>query len=219
MTETTITVRGTARAEHVADRAVVRFAVAATGSERATTLRSARDSLARIVAELAQRQHDGALSAWSADDLRVHAEREWVGDDRPPALRHRAAVSGTATVAQLNALPDLLDLFAGDELVRVDAVQWSLTDERRDAALAAVRHDAVRDAVEKATAFARSLGRTSVEVVALADPGMLVAGDGTPTPRLERAMLASASAGDGAFALAPEPVVIEVGVEARLLAR
>jgi len=38
MTETTITVRGSARAEHEPDRAEVRFAIAASGADREPVL-------------------------------------------------------------------------------------------------------------------------------------------------------------------------------------
>lgn len=223
MTETTITVRGTARAEHAPDRAVVGFSIGAVAAERSPALVSARETLERLADALEAHRADGRVHAWSADDLHVYADREWVGEGRPPVVRHRAAVSGSVTVVGESigvTLPDVLDLIGGESLARVDGVDWSLSDDRYADAIAAVRHDAVSDAVEKATAYARSIGRGGLDVVALADPGMLGAGGDAPQPRMERAMaLMGAAPGEGAFELRPEPVVLQATVELRAIAR
>lgn len=222
MTETTITVRGSARAEHAPDRAVVAFSIGAVASERSSALVSARETLGRISDALETHRRDGRVHDWSADDAHVYADREWVGEGRPPVVRHRASVSGSVTVIgdrTTATLPELLDLISGETLARVDGVDWSLTDERYADAIAAVRHDAVSDAVQKATAYARSIGRGGIEVIALADPGMLGAGGDAPMPRMERAMaLMGGAAGDGAFELRPEPVVVQATVELRATA-
>lgn len=223
MTETTITVRGTARAEHAPDRAVVGFSIGAVAAERSPALVSARATLERLADALEAHRADGRVHAWSADDLHVYADREWVGEGRPPVVRHRASVSGSVTVVGESigvTLPDVLDLIGGESLARVDGVDWSLSDDRYADAIAAVRHGAVSDAVEKATAYARSIGRGGLEVVALADPGMLGAGGDAPQPRMERAMaLMGAAPGEGAFELRPEPVVLQATVELRAIAR
>lgn len=223
MTETTITVRGTARAEHAPDRAVVGFSIGAVAAERSPALVSARETLERLADALEAHRADGRVHAWSADDLHVYADREWVGEGRPPVVRHRASVSGSVTVVGESigvTLPDVLDLIGGESLARVDGVDWSLSDDRYADAIAAVRHDAVSDAVEKATAYARSIGRGGLDVVALADPGMLGAGGDAPQPRMERAMaLMGAAPGEGAFELRPEPVVLQATVELRAIAR
>ena len=223
MTETTITVRGRARAEHAPDRAVIAFSIGAVAPDRAAALVSARETLERLSDAIESHRRDGRVHDWSADDVHVHADREWVGEGRPPVVRHRASVAGSITVigdSTTATLPELLDLISGETLARIDGVDWSLTDDRYADAIAAVRHDAVTDAVEKATAYARSIGRGALEVVALADPGMLGAGGDAPMPRMERAMaLMGGAAGDGAFELRPEPVVVQATVELRATAR
>lgn len=223
MSETTITVRGTAHAEHAPDRAIVEFSIGAVSPDRAPALASTREALERIAGVLETHRASGAVHDWSADDVRVHSDREWVGEGRPPVVRHRASVSGSITVlgdAIGAVLPELLDLVSADPLARVDGVAWSLTDDRYADAVAAVRDDAVQEAVAKATAYARSIGRGQIDVVALADPGMLGAGDAAPQPRMERAMALMGDApGDGAFELRPEPVVIRASVELRAIAR
>lgn len=223
MAETTITVRGTARAEHAPDRAVVEFSIGATSADRAPALATTREALERVADALESHRASGAVHDWSADDVRVHTDREWVGEGRPPVVKHRASVSGTVTVLGESigaVLPELLDLIGADPLARVDGVAWSLTDDRCAEVVAAVRDDAVHDAVAKATAYARSIGRGQIDVVALADPGMLGAGSDAPQPRMERAMaLMGGAPGDGAFELRPEPVVIHATVELRAIAR
>lgn len=220
MTETTITVRGTARAEHEPDCAEVSFTVAATGAEREAVLDAARASADRAADALAALEAAGRLAGWSLDDLRVHAEREWVGEQRSPVLRHRAAVSGAVRLvaANLDALPEVLDLLSSDPLVQVHGVDWSLDDAVRADSMDAVRDAAVRDAVRAAEAYARSLGRASVDVVAIADAGML--GDDGPMPRMDRMLLtAAAASGAGAVELRPEPIELRTTVELRAIAR
>lgn len=223
MTETTITVRGSARAEHAPDRAVLAFSIGAVAAERASALVGARETLERLADAIEAHRRDGRVRAWSADDVHVYADREWVGEGRPPVVRHRASVSGTVTVIGVSvtaALPELLDLISGEPLARVDGIEWSLTDDRHAEAIGAVRHAAVVDAVDKASSYARSIGREELDVVALSDPGMLGAGGDAPMPRMERAMaLMGGAPGDGAFELRPEPVVVQATVELRATAR
>lgn len=223
MTETTITVRGSARDEHAPDRAVIAFSIGAVAADRSSALVSARETLERLADAIEAHRRDGRVREWSADDAHVYADREWVGEGRPPVVRHRASVSGSVTVigdGVAATLPELLDLISGETLARIDGVEWSLTDDRYAEAIATVRHEAVRDAVEKATSYARSIGRGELEVVALADPGMLDAGGDAHMPRMERAMAVMGGApGDGAFELRPEPVVVKATIELRATAR
>ena len=75
----------------------------------------------------------------------------------------------------------------------------------------------VADALEAAETLASAVGRPSIQVTALADPGMLDGGGsgGGPQPRFETAMAADMG---GGFTLQPQPIVVEAAVDARFSA-
>lgn len=223
MTETVITVQGTARAEYAPERSILSFTIAADGPDRADAVDRVTAALDRVSSAIAAR-HDatsGPVTAWSADRVSVTAQRPWTNDGSVAPIVHRAAVSGRATVTGLDALPELVEAIAAEELATIDGLEWSLTEGRRTSVLTEVRSRAVKDAVTKATIYAQSIGLGSVHAVALADPGMLGdpgAGNG-PQPRMERVAMMASDARGGAFSLRPEPIVVEVAVDARFVAR
>lgn len=223
MTETIITVQGTARAEYAPERSILTFTIAADGPDRADAVDRATAALDRISAVMTERYdaQAGSITAWSADRVSVTAQRPWTNDGTPAAIVHRAAVTGRATVTGLDTLPELVEALAAEDLVTIDGLEWSLTEGRRTSALTEVRSRAVKDAVTKATVYAQSIGLGSVSAIALADPGML--GDPGaivgPQPRLEKVAMMAMDARSGGFSLRPEPIVVESAVDARFVAR
>jgi hypothetical protein len=219
MTALTLTVRGSARAEHAPERATVRFTVASDGPERDAVLEAARAALARTTAAL---ESHGARTTleWSVDQLAVSAQRPWTNDGSQAPIVHHASAQGRAVVpGDGAAAAALVDALAADAFVTVDGVEWSLTDASLAAARADVRARAVADALEAAETLASAVGRPSIRVTALADPGMLD-GDGSgggPQPRFEKAMAMAADMGGG-FTLQPQPIVVEAAVDARFSA-
>lgn len=223
MTETVITVQGTARAEYAPERGILNFTIAADGPDRSDAVERVTAALDRISAVVTERYdaQAGPVTAWSADRVSVTAQRPWTNDGTSAAIVHRAEVRGRATVTGLDALPELVEALVADELVTIEGLEWSLTEGRRTSALTEVRSRAVKDAVTKATVYAQSIGLGSVSAIALADPGML--GDpgagGAPLPRIERVAMIATDSRAGAFSLRPEPIVVEVAVDARFVAR
>ena len=80
-----------------------------------------------------------------------------------------------------------------------------------------VAAEAVRAAVERATAYAEALGRTDVVPVEIADLGLLSQGDPVPMPRM--AKMSMDAAGAAALDVRPEDIVVTAAVEARFTAR
>jgi len=222
MSETIITVHGSARSELHPERAIVRFTMSADGPERASVVASVSDCSTAIEALLEARHdpHVGPVAAWSADRLTVTSHRPWTNDGSTAALVHRASVSGQATVSVVDEVSGLIGALVEHDLLAVDGLEWSLTDARLELETRDVRARAVSDALAKAEVLAASIGLESLTALALADPGMLDGGSGNPAPlpRLERAM-AMDSRGDGGFSLRPEPIVVEAAVDARFSAR
>lgn len=228
MTTLTLTVRGSARAELAPERATVRFTVSADGAERDAVLEAARTALARTTAAL--ESHAAATTAasttataaleWSVDQLAVSAQRPWTNDGSQAPLVHRASAQGRAVVpGDGAAAATLVDALAADALVTIDGVEWSLTEATAARARADVRARAVADALEAAETLASAVGRPSIQVTALADPGMLDGGGsgGGPQPRFEKAMAMAADMGGG-LTLQPQPIVVEATVDARFSA-
>ena len=223
MTDLTLTVQGMARAELEPERALVRFTIAADGPDRAPVVASVVASLT-AVSELIAGRHDadgGPVIAWSVDQLAASAQRPWSNDATPAALVHRAIASGRAVLSSPDAAAELVDALAADPLVAIDAIEWTLTDATLARTQSDVRTLAVADAISKAVVLAAAVGRPGVDAVALADPGMLdgSGGGAAPQPRMERAMsMAMDAGGAGGFSLRPQPIVIDVTVDARFVA-
>ncbi len=223
MTETVITVQGSARSEVEPEQAVLRFTITADGPERAPVLAAATAALDEVSGTIAaQNSDDGPVSRWSADRVWVSSHRPWTNDGTPAALVHQASASGRATISSIDGVAPLVDALAAIELVTIDSLEWSLTDARLELERREVRARAVAAARAKAEVLAESVGLGSLTPLALADPGMLdgTGGGAVPMPRMEHAVMkASAPHGDAGFSLRPEPIVIEVAVDARFSAR
>ncbi|MFP5289717.1 MAG: SIMPL domain-containing protein [Actinomycetes bacterium] len=73
MTETVITVQGTARAEYAPERGILIFTIAADGPDRADAVDRATAALDRVSTAIAARHdaHAGPVTAWSADRVSV----------------------------------------------------------------------------------------------------------------------------------------------------
>lgn len=222
MSETIITVHGSARSELRPERAIVRFTVAADGPERASVVASVTDASTAIAAVIDARfdAQAGPVTAWSADRVAVTSHRPWTNDGSTAALVHRASVSGQATVSEVDEVSGLIGALVEHDLVAIDGIEWALTDARLELETREARTRAVADARAKAEVLATAIGLGSLTTLALADPGMLDGGTEhpAPLPRLERAMAMDAR-GDGGLSLRPEPIVIDVAVDARFSAR
>lgn len=224
MTPLTLTVQGAARIELEPERATLRFTVGADGPDRAPVVEVVTTTLAAVGALVSDR-HDaqkGPVLAWSADQVSVSSQRPWTNDGSQAPVVHRASASGQATLtADPEAVAELVDALATHGSVTIDGLEWSLTDARLAAAQAEVRALAVGEALGKAQVLAAAVGRSEVVAGALADPGML---DGstpgpTPMPRFEKSMaMAMDAGGAGGFSLRPQPIAIEVAVDARFTA-
>ncbi len=223
MTDLILTVQGSARIELAPELATVRFTVAADGPDRAPIIESVTASLGCASTTVAGR-HDaeqGPVVEWSVDQLCISAQRPWTNDGTQAALVHRASASGRAVLSSPEATAELVDALITDALVTIDAVEWSLTDATLARTHREVRALAVVAAVDKAEVLAAAVGRSGVDAIAIADPGMLDGSSGTngPQPRFEKAMsMAMDSGAGGGFSLRPQPIVIDVAADARFIA-
>jgi uncharacterized protein YggE len=225
MTETTISVQGQHSASYDPERATVAITVAFDGPHRNPVVSSATSALEAVRATVLERcdAEAGPITRWSAESVRVWAERPWNNEGRQLDPVHHASLDLQAEFADFEALGVWIELVVAMPGTSIGGITWTLTEATRAAALTEVRSLAVKDAVAKAGVYATSIGLSTVSPIALADPGML--GDGPSSasagfPAPERMMMAKFdAAGSPALALRPERIELSAAVDARFTAR
>lgn len=227
MADTIITVQGEHSAWYPAERATVHVGVQTEGPDRdevfARAVASA-DAVRQSIEPLADAQA-GPITWWSADSVRVWSQRPWNNEGKQLPLVYSAALDVTAKFSDFTAIARWVETVATIEGVTVGSIQWALTDATRTSVTAEVRSRAVKDAVQKATVYAQSIGLGKVTAIALADPGMLgdPSGGGggfPPQGGAFRAMKADAMMAPGGpeLALKPEDIAVQAAVDARFIA-
>lgn len=226
MADTIITVQGEYSAWYPAERATVQAAVHVDGPKRDAVLARAvaASSALRDLIEADFDKEAGPITWWSSDSVRVWSERPWNNDGKQLAPVFHSAIDFTAKFKDFDVLSRWIEAAAAIEGVVVASVSWDLTEATKSSATSEVRSRAVKDAVTKATVYAQSIGLSTVQAIALADPGMLgdPSGGGiTPSPVFAKgAMRAQAFDGVGApqLALKPEEISVASAVDARFTA-
>jgi uncharacterized protein len=219
VSDTTISVRGEHEARVPPERATAWLTVRGDGQDRAAVVAAVGAGATEVGATIVEQLDAtaGPVVWWATDRISVWTEQPV--DDRGrrlPAV-HRATATVRARFSDFDALAGWLERVAEREDVEVVSLGWELTESTRTSVTAEVRSRAVRDAVDKATVFAHSIGKSTVTAVALADPGML--GDAVPTgpgPMFARA--SDTMSHGGGLTFVPEEIVVRAEVDARFLA-
>ena len=221
MPETVITVQGSYDAFLPAERATVTVAVGFEGPEQGPVVARTTQGTAALVAGIVDR-HDperGPVTWWASDRIRVWSRRPFndKGDQRP--LVHHALTSTRAKFRDFEELARWVERAATHPGVRVDGIEWALTEATKAAAVGDVRTRAVEEARTKASVYAAALGLTELRCVAVADPGMLgdqVHGGGDGPVAYSRA--AGGGEAPGGLVLTPEDIAVSATVDARFIA-
>jgi hypothetical protein len=215
---TEITVRGSFSAFERPERGTVHATIAYEGPVMEPVYgRVARD-LDAVKASIAPMddKDNGAVTWWSADQLRTWSNRPWHKDGKQLPLIHHASVGLEVKFRDFSALSRWVgEHVANTEGFRVAHVEWALTAKRREALEKEVRTRAVRDAVTRAQAYADALGLGQVRPVALADAGML--GTRTESGPSAAYMRAAAVGGAPDVELVPEHIEVSAEVDARFV--
>ena len=215
---TEITVRGSFSAFERPERGTVHATIAYEGPVMEPVYgRVARD-LDAVKASIAPMddKDNGAVTWWSADQLRTWSNRPWNKDGKQLPLVHHASVGLEVKFRDFSALSRWVgEHVANTEGFRVAHVEWALTAKRREALEKEVRTRAVRDAVTRAQAYADALGLGQVRPVAIADAGML--GTRTESGPSAAYMRAAAVGGAPDVELVPEHIEVSAEVDARFV--
>lgn len=224
-----ITVRGAAELFRTAERGTVTVSVGFQGADADSVVTGTTRGTAALVAGLEDR-HDpddvrgGAVTWFSTDRLRTWVTRPSDRDGRPLAPIHHARTTTQARFRDLVALAAWVEGAARYPGVTIDGLAWSLTEPTRAELTRRARAAAVADAAEKARAYGEALGLTDVVCLALADPGLLLAGSSTagastgPAPFAGRTAGAAAPGGGGGeLEFTPPDLSARATVEARFV--
>lgn len=222
MSEVTITVRGEHEARVAPEEAVAHLSVRAEGAERGAVVERIAAIAAPLRDDLAGRKDAGGLSDWSSQRVSIWANRPWNNEGKQLALVHYASVEITATFTDFAALSWWVSDVAERDGVQVDTVTWRLTPATAKSTEAEVAAQAVKVAVDRATAYASAIGLTTLTPLEIADVGLLTDASAAPAPapKMMRAMAMASmdSGGAPAVELQPEDIVVTSAVEARFAA-
>lgn len=218
---TEITVRGSYSAFQPPERGTVHATISYHGPEKDWVYDQVARDLA-VVKESILRLEDGdngAVTRWSAAQLRTWSHRPINDDGDELPLVHDASVSIEVRFCDFTALSQWVGgHVTGTEGFELRYVEWALTTKSRDELVTTVRTRAVQDAAARAQLYADALELGRVRPVAIADAGML----GTQSPGREAMGAFHAepgSAGGGPdVALAPKDISVSATVDARFVA-
>lgn len=226
MSEVTITVRGEHETRVAPEEAVVHLSVRAEGPERGPVVEQISALTAPLRDDLAARKLAGGVSDWSSQRVSLWANRPWNNEGKQLALVHYASVEVTATFTDIAALSWWMSEVAQRDGVQIDNLVWRLSPDSARLTEGAVASQAVRVAVDRATAYASAIGLSNVTPIEIADVGLLTQGGGEAAPAPQPRMMSMAKAsfdsmGGGAPAMEfqPEDIVVSAAVEARFTAR
>ncbi|RFA23352.1 SIMPL domain-containing protein [Subtercola boreus] len=221
MGDTIITVEGHFDYHHPAERGTVTLSAGFEGPDRGAVVTRTTGTHSTLVTQAQQLSSSGSVTWFSADRMRAWSERPWNSDGKQLPLVHHASVSLEVKFADLGALAEWAETIATVEGVTVAGIRWALTEVTKARITAEAQNRAVQDAVSRATAYAQSLGLSSVRPLAVADPGML-GDESRPQPSVGAApmsrALAATSGGSGGLDLKPEDITVASRVHARFAA-
>lgn len=226
MPEVTITVRGEHEARVAPEEAVAHLSVRAEGPERGAVVERIAALAAPLREDLENRKAAGTISEWSSQRVSVWANRPWNSEGKQLALVHYASVEISATFTDFAALSWWVSEVAERDGVQVDTVVWRLRPPTAKSVEAEVAAQAVKVAVDRATAYAGAIGLAALTPLEIADLGLLTHGSDTSSPSPKMMMRAapmaamdSGAGGGPAVDLQPEDIVVTAAVEARFAAR
>lgn len=218
MTHVDFRVRGSHTVTLPPERATVHATVAQDGHDAAPVFEAVVAVLDRVRSSIAERHHakKGPIVRYTIDQVRLGSHRPWNADGIQLPLVHTAAVSIESTFTDFEELARWVAWAAGGDRaniggLRIDGVNWHLSEEKLRKAERAARQKAVRDAARRAQDYADALGLGSVQPRGVNDPG-------AAAPVQHKIVMAGATTGavgsSPEFTLHPEDVQISAEVEA-----
>lgn len=222
-----VAVVGTSRVAMTPERGTLHLTVAAEADDKELALHDCTETVNHLRRALDEMDSTdpGPITWFAVLPICTRAWRPWNKDGVTLPLRYSAAAQIKVKFCDFTALSRFADTFGGMLFVRLDGVEWTLTDTTKDHLAGQVLAGAVRDAFTKAGRIAAAAGAGEVQAVEISDPGLLsgVVGSGggrhDDLGMIGRGASAPASAGaPDAIELVPEDVELAAQVHARFRA-
>lgn len=218
-----ITVQGSATQYHQPERANLNIQVRLDGPTKTAVLDQVAVSANQIQELIAPLANPGggraaAITWFSADQIRVDAQRPWNNDGVQLPFVYTAIVEFKIRFADFDALNSFYLEAATISGVVIDGITWELTEPAKLAATQLVQGLAVQNAQTKALTYARALQEQSVRCIAIADPGMLgnsESGSGHPAAFFDASARSVQMASGPQLALKPQDIEINCRVDAK----
>jgi uncharacterized protein YggE len=224
MSETVITVQGSASIKHAAERATVGVTVSHDGPVRDRVF-SETSKVAEAITTALRGLHNaasGPVVAWSSDRVSIWSDRPWNNEGTQLPLVYHATIGVRASFTDFDALARWVEAVATTSGVTVGSIDWQLFDATRTQLLNEVRTKAVQDAAAKALVYAQAAGFIAVNATAIADPGLLGSPDNTPAAiggGAPRMFAANAMSNATPLIFTPQELEVAAQVDARFAAR
>ena len=209
-----VAVHGSASRFLPAERGTVRLGIALEHDDRAAVVQQVGALHERFVADAKTFVHRGAATWWGSDQVWVRPERRYVKDSETHRTVQVASVGIRVKFRDFAALSEWVDAAGSVTGTSVNGVEWTVTEQRRVQAEREVRVEAVRDAMQRAEAYASAIGGTGVVLQALYEPGLRPNATGGEGGGYVARALAAVPAGGGSFELRPDDIEISAEVTA-----
>lgn len=170
-----ITVVGTHEYSVPPERGTVSLTVGFEGDELAGVVRGSTELINALNGHLEQlRAGKTGVVTWHAvGPLGTRSWRPFNNQGQVLPLRHAATAHVQAKFRDFAALARFTADWGARDGVRLDGVEWTVTEQRRAELESGTLERAVRDARRRATVIARAAGAHDVVIVEVADPGLL----------------------------------------------
>lgn len=198
-----ISVSGEQHVKAAPERAELALSVTSEGPDRAALLAEVTAAANQIHQEMSALHDGGSVERFSMQPLRTYSWRR----NRSAAERVTASVDLTASFSDFEALGRYTADLGARNLVRLGWVNWTLTDATADRLRDECIAGAVLRARHRAKAMARAAGAGPIEIVEIADPGLMGSSEAKVMFSDRRTMSGMARQ---AMIDRPEPEVVQV---------
>lgn len=214
-----ITVVGQGQATYPPERCTVSLSVRTDGRSAESASEPAHSlvrELTGLIDPLYNADH-GPIDAWALDQVRHSRNRPFNHDGEQLPYVYQALASIDVEFSQIDVIDAFVYAVSALDGVDVGHFDWALTEASATEKTRHVRQLAVHNAMEKAEAYAHSIGRSAVSALAIADPGLL----GVAASSHQDYALASRAykSADEGFELKPQDITLRAEVHARFAAR
>ncbi len=207
-----ITVQGTHRILVTPERAEVRLTAAAEFASRERAVGEATKTANRLGETLIG---SVGVDSFRVEPVRVSSWRPADQNGRRLPDRVLAQVDIAATFTDFSELAAFTALAGTTQGVSVGGVTWSVTDSTRDRLEEEVLREAITRARRRALAMAKADGGAEVEIVEVADPGLLGGASDASGGRSFGSYAMKASAEVDTVDIVPEQVEVAETVHVR----